>query len=313
MTLTVIDPGFAVTVQDLGRRGFQRYGVPVCGAMDTFALMAVNHLVGNALDAAGLETALAGFSVKANIDCLVAAGGRGYKLFVEGKERPLWSAVFVKNRETILLQVSDQSGWGYLAVRGGIRVARVLGSSSTYLPAGWGGFKGQRLQEGDELPICEHLALTEQMKLEGRTLTQGLVPEYSDSITVRMIPAQSNSCITPNVQTVFLKNSYQIDQPSRMAYILKGDQLPIAGKPDILSEGVGAGVIQVTGAGQPMVLMSDAQTTGGYAKLGTVIWADLNLLAQCPAETGRVQFSVTTVTNAQTLWRKKINDLMAIE
>jgi antagonist of KipI len=309
----MIDPGFAVTVQDLGRRGFQRYGVPACGAMDAFALMAVNHLVGNALDAAGLETALAGFSMKANIDCLVAAGGRGFKLFIEGKECPLWSAVFVKNRATILLQVSDQSGWGYLAVSGGIRVAPVLSSSSTYLPAGWGGFKGRRLQEGDELQICEHPALTEQTRLEGRTLTQGLVPEYLDSITVRMIPAPPNSCIAPNAQTAFLQNDYQIDQTSRMAYLLKGDQLPIPGKPDILSEGVGAGVIQVTGAGQPMVLMSDAQTTGGYAKLGTVVRADINLLAQCTAETGRVRFSVTTVTNAQTLWRKKINDLMAIE
>jgi biotin-dependent carboxylase-like uncharacterized protein len=310
--MKVIEPGFATTVQDLGRRRYQRFGVPVAGAMDAYALMAANHLVGNPFGAAVLETALAGFKLWMDQDCVIAGAGRGFELIVEEMKIPLWKSVLVKSGQTVQLHETDESGWGYLAVSGGIQVPPLLGSRSTYLPGGWEGFSSRTLQENDELSTGGQFGTSTFLGLAGRNLPEEMIPGYENLITARFIPTNTNDVITATILEQFQTVTYRIDQTSRMAYRLTGEPLPVSGTTDILSEGVGAGVIQLLGSGQPLVLMRDAQTTGGYAKLGTVITADVGMLAQYVGEPSQIRFSVTTVEDAQSHWRKRVNNLLSL-
>ncbi len=157
MHLEILDPGFLTTVQDLGRPGYERFGVPVSGAMDTFALMAANRLVGNPLHAAGLETALIGPELQVDEDCVAALTGTGFAMEVSpprqaGWECPAWTAVYIRRGSHLRLTALTGAGWGYLAITGGIDVPPLMGSRSTYLRGHFGGFNGRRLEAGDQLP-----------------------------------------------------------------------------------------------------------------------------------------------------------------
>jgi antagonist of KipI len=311
--MKVIDPGFAVTVQDLGRKGYQHFGVPVAGAMDGFALMAANHLVGNPIDFAGLETALAGFQIFADRDCVVAGAGRGFDLVVDDVFFPLWSSVLVRQGQIVQLRAGVDSGWGYLAFSGGIQVPKLLGSSATYLPGRWPGFSSRTLLENDELSVGKQPQPADLVRLFGRQIPAKLIPPYGNFLLARFIPMSGNEIITKEILNQFQIQTYCIENTSRMAYRLEGNPIPISRTTDILSEGVGAGVIQLMGSGQPLVLMRDAQTTGGYRKLGAVISADLDKLAQCTSDQARIQFNPTTVQNAQSLWQRKIASLLSLD
>jgi len=306
--MKVIDPGFAVTIQDLGRKGYQHFGVPVAGAMDGFALMAANHLVGNPIDFAGLETALAGFKILADKDSVVASAGRGFELLVDDLVFPLWSSVLVRQGQIVQLRASVKSGWGYLAFSGGIQIPKLLGSLSTYLPGGWPGFSSRTLHENDELPLGNQLEASDLVRISGRQILKDLIPQYDNSLVVRFISMGEKEILEQ-----FQDQMYRIENPSRMAYRLSRNPIPISGTTDILSEGVGAGVIQLLGSGQPLVLMRDSQTTGGYRKLGVVISADLDMLAQCTSDQARIRFRAIPVDEAQSLWRKKIASVLSLD
>lgn len=310
--MKIVDPGFALTIQDLGRKGYQRFGVPVAGAMDGFALMAANHLVGNPIDAAGLETVLAGFSVLMDRDCVVAGTGRGFEIRIDEMPFSLWSSVLARRGQTVQLRATNESGWGYLAVSGGICIPELLGSRSTYLPGGWPGFASRTLLENDEVPMGVQPDISDLVRLAGRRLPDELIPSYGNSISVRFVPMKFDGMVKSSILELIQDQIYRIENPSRMAYRLAGEPLPVTGTTDILSEGVGAGVIQILGSGQPLVLMRDAQTTGGYRKLGSVITADLDILAQNTSEKGEVRFIVTTVNNSQALWQQKATALLSL-
>jgi antagonist of KipI len=308
--MKVIDPGFAVTIQDLGRKGYQHFGVPVAGTMDGFALMAANHLIGNPIDFAGLETALAGCKILVDKDCVVAGAGREFELLVDDVVYPLWSSVLVKQGQIVRLRASVESGWGYLAFSGGIKVSKLLGSYATYLPGKWPGFSSRALLENDELPLGMLPDTSDLVQLSGRKIPAELIPQYGNSMIIRFIPMSGNEPTARETLDQFQDQTYRIENTSRMAYRLSRNPIPISGTTDILSEGVGAGVIQLLGSGQPLVLMRDAQTTGGYRKLGAVIYADLDVLAQCTGQQAEIRFRAIPVDEAQSLWRKKIASLL---
>lgn len=307
--MKVIEAGFAATVQDLGRKGYQRLGVPLAGAMDGFALMAANHLVGNPFISAGIETAYAGLRFLVERDCLAAGSGRGFELDIDGVIYPLWKSVLAHKGQTLQLCAKERSGWGYLAFSGGIETPVLLGSRATYLPGKWPGYSSRDLIEGDQLPLGDQPSLSKLIQLSERVLPRELIPQYSNSLTIRFVPIAETGREHTDVMDSFQKQIYQIENTSRMAYRLAGDPILISGTMDILSEGVGAGVIQLLGSGQPLVLMRDAQTTGGYLKLGTVISADLDLLAQGIPLPSEVRFCSISIEQAQTLWREKIQHL----
>lgn len=306
--LEIIETGFLITIQDGGRTGWRRFGVPLSGAMDRFALAAANHLVGNPAATAGLEAAFSGGRFRADEDLLVAVGGPGWALEVEGRELPGWMAAKINAGDCFSLVMSGQGRWGYLAIHGGVEVTPVMGSRSTYLRAGFGGWQGRALQSGDRLPVrAAPAAIIDG--LASRQLEESALPDYRDAITVGVIPGPHTGAFTEDGLKTFFHEQYLISENSdRMGYRLDGQTIGLRSRADVLSQGVMPGAIQVPADGRPMVLMSDAQTTGGYALIGVVIHADLPRLAQLMPG-GKIRFREVTVAEAESLLEKQLANL----
>lgn len=310
MSLRVLEPGFLATVQDLGRTGNEAMGVPVSGAMDVFALRAGNTLVGNPAASAGLEFTLQDLVLLAETDCLVALTGTGYELEVDGRSLPAWMAVAVRRRWVIRLREVAGGGWGYLAVNGGIATPPVMGSRATYLRGGFGGLEGRVLQSGDVLPLGAFDPAV--FTLGGRRLPPDRRPAYARQVTVEVVLGPQADFFTPEGIEIFQSSEYGVTQISdRMGYRLEGAPLRHKQGADILSEGVCFGSIQVPPNGQPIVLMADRQTAGGYAKIATVISADLPLMAQCPPGKGQVRFRAVSIPAAHAKYRAMLAGISA--
>lgn len=310
MSVQVLDPGFLTTIQDAGRSGSQRLGVPASGAMDRFALLAANRLVGNPPAAAILEFALAGPTLALQQDCLVALTGCGFELELDGLRLPAWTAIWARNGQALRLLSTSAGVWGCLAFSGGLDVPLVMGSRSTCLPAGFGGWQGRPLQAGDCIPPGKLGAGVHLPGLAGRSLPTRFHPAYGQAVTLDVILGPQAEAFTPAGLETFLHNEYTVSLASdRMAYRLEG--LPIAHwqGADILSDGIPLGAVQVPGNGQPLVLLADRQATGGYAKIAVVTSASLPALVQCPPGDGRVRFQVVTVEDAQRAWRELVQGL----
>ena len=297
-SLQVLSPGPMTTVQDLGRTGYERYGVPPSGAMDWFALWAANRLVGNSPGAAGLEFAMIGPDLRAGCDCLVAAAGVGYDFFVQGRQVGMWRAALVWAGEVIHLETLDGAGWGYLAVAGGIDLPPVMGSRSTYLRGGFGGLEGRCLQGGDHLPVGSFPPAARQ--LAGRELPTDARPGYSAQVSLPVILGPQQDVFGEKGLAVLSSSEFSVSSTSdRMGYRLTGPLIPHQGSPDLISEGIVTGAIQVPADGQPIVLMSDRPTAGGYPKIATLARAGLPLLAQVMPGTGRASFVLVSAAEAQ--------------
>jgi antagonist of KipI len=317
MRLEILDPGFLTTVQDLGRPGYERFGVPVSGAMDAFALIAGNRLVSNPVNAAGLEMALTGPTLTIEEDCLAALTGSGFAMEISpphqaGWPAPAWTAVYIRAGSHLRLTALTGNGWGYLAISGGIDVPRVMGSRSTYLRGHFGGFNGRKLEAGDRLPVATTPANLHT--LAGKSLPSQLQPAYSLVPTIEVILGPHVERFTPAGLDTFLSSSYAISLESdRMGYRLEGAPVEHQGAADILSEGLATGSVQVPGSGQPVIAMSDRQTSGGYTKIATVVSADLPLVAQCPIGKGALRFKQTSIEAAQARYRAKLRNLDGID
>ena len=309
MQLKVIESGFLASVQDLGRVGFRSSGVPLSGAMDRFALMAANRLAGNPVNDACLEFYASGPALTMDADCVVAVTGRGFTFEIENRQYPAWQGVQIKAGETVRLICAEDCCWGYVSISGGIIVPNVMGSRSTYLRGGFGGWMGRSLQTEDVLPIG-----TARDATAGLTLPLEKQPRYADDVTLRVVPGPQKRMLGEREWRAFIENVYQISTVSdRMGYRLQGITPVSIPAGDILSEAAWPGAVQVPSSGQPLVLMCEAQTTGGYAKVASVISADMHLLAQCPLGSGRVRFSVTTVTEARRAYGEMLSQLDDIE
>jgi antagonist of KipI len=233
---------------------------------------------------------------------LVAGAGRGFKLEIGGRGIPLWMAAWARCGETISLK-GDGGGWGYLAVSGGIAVPELLDSRSTCLRAGFGGFEGRPLQAGDALPLADTPG---DYDLAGRELPDELRPAYSDHPRLDVILGPQQEAFTPDAVESFLNEEYTLTPAcDRMGYRLSGPALARNSLGELLSEGVAFGAVQVPQDGQPIVLMADRQTTGGYPKIAVVSGAGLPLLAQCPPG-GSVRFQAVSVAEAQEKWRRML-------
>jgi antagonist of KipI len=295
MEMTVLSPGLLTTVQDLGRPGHRRQGVASGGAMDAFALQVANLLVGNAADAAALEFALTGPRLKFSGDTLVALCGGGFG------DLPDWRLVRVRAGGEISLEKCREGCRGYLAVAGGLDVPRVLGGCGTDLRGGFGGHEGRALRAGDGLKVkpgaLEAHALRPDAALH-HFIAPEIRPAYSRSPTVRVVRgAEAGEFSGEFFQYLFTIEA----QSDRMGLRLAGPQLERRTKAgELISSPVAPGAIQVPPDGQPIVLMADAQTLGGYPKIAHVISVDLPLLAQLrPGDT--VRFQEVTLAEAHRL------------
>jgi KipI family sensor histidine kinase inhibitor len=302
--LEVLRPGLLTTVQDLGRRGYERLGMPVAGAMDAFALRAANALVGNPPGAAGLEITGAGTAFRASAACLIAVAGADLGLRVHGKPIPNWGAALVRRGWRIEFSARRDGCRAYLAVAGGIATPPVMGSRATYLR----GEIGRALRAGDFLPLAPvDWPLAERA---ARRLPADLLPPYSAQPTVEVILGPQAEALTRESQRAFFGGAYRLTPTAdRMGYRLQGATLVHRGAADIVSDGVVLGAVQVPAHGQPIVMMADRQTTGGYPKLATVVSADIPLLAQCLPGQSTIRFRETDVEQAQRRYRRMVRGL----
>ena len=311
MSLEVIKANGFATIQDSGRVGWRKFGVPTSGAMDTFAFRAANLLAGNNPNRAAIEIGLGDITFRALRDCVVSVAGVGFGLSVYIWDFPLWSSYYVRGGWAIRLNKLNPGMWAYLAISGGVQTPPVLGSASTYLRGPFGGLDGRQLQAGDVLrsgtpsrPLND---------LAARTLPEEARPPYSDNPTLDVIMGPQENHFTEEIITTFLSSKYTVSRTSdRMGYRLEGTPLTHRGKTELISEGMTMGAIQVPASGQPIIMMADSPTTGGYPKIGTVASVDLPLLAQCVPGKSKIRFRKITVAKAQKKYRELMRGLEII-
>lgn len=298
---TIINPGFFTTVQDGGRWGYQAYGMPVAGVMDRYAYCVANLLAGNKASAAVLEMTLKGASFKFDETQLIALCGADMQATLDGVRIQNWSAFLVHKGSELKLEYAINGCRSYLAVRGGINVAKVLGSRSTYTRAKVGGLEGRALRQGDVLGAGDEIE-TDAVE---RILDKRFMPCYEPNIVLRVLLGPQNDMFNSEEVQKFSNSEYVItDEADRMGYRLSGPKVAHIDKADIVSDALPFGAIQIPSSGQPIVMMSDRQTTGGYAKIGTVIGPDLSKLAQAkPSD--RVCFTLCSEDEAITALEKE--------
>jgi antagonist of KipI len=270
------------TVQDAGRWGYQSRGVPVAGPMDPVSFRLANAIVGNRRDAAALEVTLLGPELVFDEARTVAVTGAEFDVTVDDAEVASNSPVSVRAGGKLRFGRRHRGARAYVAVDGGIDVAAILGSRATHVISGMGGLNGRPLRSGDRLPLG---ATSGFAKAWSPTLP--VVPLPGTHAHVRVLPGPQQDLFTPDALDTLRSAPYVIAQNSdRMGFRLEGPRLTHAGSPDIISDATPLGVLQVPASGQPILLMADRQTTGGYPKLATVITADLAVAGQlAPGDT----------------------------
>jgi biotin-dependent carboxylase-like uncharacterized protein len=274
--LTVLNAGVSTTVQDLGRYGYQQYGVPPSGALDSHAFRLGNLLLGNAESAASLEITLPGCRLQACRDTVIAITGADLGATVNGQPVPLWESLAIRRNDIIAFSRYRNGCRAYLAVAGGIDVPQVMESRSTYLRARLGGFQGRRLGEKDTVhanKATRHEA--------GRKIPAEYIPVYGARIELKVILGPQDDYFTEKGVRTFLASTYSVSaQSDRMGYRLEGPQIEQRTSADIVSDGIPLGAIQVPGDGLPIILLGDRQTTGGYTKIAVVSSVDIPKVAQ---------------------------------
>ncbi len=299
MEMTVLSAGPLTTIQDLGRPGWRRHGVVIGGAMDTFALRVANLLVGNAPDAAGVEFALTGPRLKFSADALVAICGG------EFGSVPAWRLVRMRAGGELSIEKCRLGCRGYLAVAGGFDVPVVLGGRGTDLRGGFGGHEGRPLRAGDVIRVGRGILEAHRLRPDAALhhfVAPEIRPAYSRSPIVRVVRGAE----ADEFANGFFASEFVLDEHSdRMGLRFAGARLERrAGAPELVSSPLAPGAVQVPPDGQPIVLMADAQTIGGYPKIAHVISVDLPLLAQLrPGDT--VQFSEVSMDEAHRLWHAR--------
>jgi antagonist of KipI len=285
--LFVVEPGVLTTVQDLGRPGWGAWGVPASGALDEEALRLANRLVGNPPGAAALEVTLEGPVFKAIGEVLLAVVG--------GPFGPAPGEVIrVEDGKTLALAAGPGAVRAVVAVAGGVDVPQVLGSRSTCVSARFGGFQGRRLQKGDVLSIGEPFGAP----LPGRA---NLPRPPAGEVVLRAMSGPQEDMFDPEARAAFWGGVWRVlPESNRMGIRLRGESLGFVETAALPSEGTAPGAVQITAEGQPIVLLAERPTTGGYPKVATVAAADLGLLARTPP--GRtVRFERISVDEARRL------------
>jgi antagonist of KipI len=292
--LHIVRPGLLTTVQDLGRYGHQASGVPVAGPMDTFSHRLANQLAGNAIDAATLEITLIGPDLIVEADTTIAIAGAHFEVTCDDRPVALGASFVVTRGQRLKFGRIVQGARAYLAVAGGIQTPPVLGSRATHLVSRMGGLSGRALQSGDRVPIGNSPQPGPQRKSAGLTL-----PSTGRAL-LRVMPGPQADWFQADALRAIASVSFRISpQSNRMGYRLQGPPLVRAREDELISEPLGIGAIQVPAAGEPILLMADRQTAGGYPKIGYVIAADLPMAGQL-APGDFIEFHLCTQQEAVT-------------
>lgn len=300
--INVVKPGLQTTVQDAGRPGYYNIGMPPSGAMDQYSYTAANLLVGNAEGAAALEATYMGPELAFTVDAVVAVTGAEMPVKLNGKPAPNWEAFQVKAGDVLSFDFLKSGARAYIAVAGGFDVPLVLGSRSTYVLCGMGGYQGRGLKAGDTLAVGP--APEGAARMVGAQAPEALIPNYGKETEIRLITGLCDYRLTDESKQLFLDTVWSVTQESdRIGYRFRGVKLEFiprkqplgAGSSlsNVVDLGYPIGSIQVNDI-EPICLLNDAVTGGGYATIGTVISVDRDLLAQCKTH-DKVRFKSVTL------------------
>ena len=325
MSIKILRPGLLTTIQDLGRTGYQKHGVIVSGAMDSYALRLANLLVGNEEGEAALEMTLTGPSLKFEEDSLIAITGADFSATIENESIPTWKPIYVKKGSLLQFGAVKSGCRAYVAFAGGFNLPKIMGSRSTYLRAEIGGLQGRALKAKDMITLR---APIDQSKRIMRTLSQRitkafatstwklneeLIPTYKNHAIIRVMCGSQFNDFSSESQRVFFQTPYQIaTQSDRMGYRLLGETLALRHSVEMISEAIANGTIQVPPDGNPIILLADRQTIGGYPKIAQIVSVDLPLIAQVkPGEL--IQFQKIQLEEAEHLYIKRENELQKLK
>lgn len=303
-----IHAGILTTVQDLGRFGYQRYGVPVSGAMDCFSFKVANILAGNDKNLASLEMTLAGPTLRVINPCTIAITGADMNPTLNGEKVDVWASRSLKTGDVLAFSSAEHGCRAYLAVSGGVQAPEVLGSRSTYLRGVFGGYRGRPIRKGDVLQ-----GTLSDAKTRIRYVPPEYIPSYPTNLTIRVVLGPQEDFFTDSGVKTFLNSTYEISPASdRMGYRLDGPRIEHSKETEIVSDGVAVGAIQVPGDRMPIILMRDAQTTGGYPKIAHVVSSDVNRLAQLrPGD--NIRFEQIDIRRAHELIYQNVNHLNSLK
>jgi antagonist of KipI len=305
----VIKPGMLTTIQDTGRWGYQAHGVPVAGPMDPVSHRVANALVGNARGAALLEITLVGPELEFEDERLVAVAGADFDLSLDGRPAPLNAPFTVAAGSHLRFGARGLGARAYLAVSGGIAVTPTLGSRSTHVVSAMGGLGGRALLAGDRLPLGDP-----SLRQGAALAPQEAMAALPDGgATIRVLAGPQADRFTADALEMLQSAPYTVAGNSdRMGFRLEGLPLAYARGADIISDATPLGVLQVPASGQPILLMADRQTTGGYPKIATVITADIAIAGQL-APSDAIMFRVCTARDAMKALITQERALMALE
>ena len=283
----VIEGGIHSSIQDLGRYGYAHLGVTSSGAMDEYAYRWSQKLLDNE-KANAIEVLLGGLKLKALSECTISVCGANLEFKINGKSVGIWQTYFIK-KDDVLGFYGQKSGLrAYLAVKGGFDVEKVEGSYATTLRE----HKGMKLKKGD------FIAFNFSKKEPTKRLLKEHIPLYAETLTLHIVLGSQSHYFTPSEQKKFLEQSYTLtSEINAMGYKLKGNPL-IAKKSDIISEGIAFGAVQIPQDGQPIILLKERQTIGGYPKMGTLLASDCFALSQLSIGAS-VHFKAISIEEAQ--------------
>ena len=298
--IQVQEPGLFTTVQDLGREGFGPLGVSASGAADAISLRLGNRLVGNAEGAAGLEMTLLGGTFLFPEGAVIALAGSDFGATLDGKPVELWTAFESRPGQRLRLGPTRSGARCYLCVRGGIAVKLFLGSASTHILSGLGGYDGRALRKGDVLNIGAASVSTRERRLSARALN-----ELQPRKILRVTPGPQSDWFPESSQRLFFASTYRVaEESNRMGLRLEGVPIPAPAGGRMISEGVALGAVQVPEGGLPIILFVEQQTTGGYPKIANVISGDFHSLGQLRPR-DEIRFEQVDWETARALLRKQ--------
>lgn len=326
MSIQVISPGLMTTIQDNGRTGYQKHGIIASGVMDRYSFRIANILLDNNENEAVLEITFMGPTLAFQTDTLIAITGGDLSPTINGEAVPMWRPVLVEKDSVLSFGMMKAGARAYIAVAGGFDIPVVMGSKSTYMRAGLGGFKGRALMKEDVVPILQTKEQLDKFKTQlNREAEQGSfvttawffasthIPSIGENIAVRVTRGNQMQHFTDeSIQDFFSKPYTVTPESDRMGYRLAGEAVKLTAPLEMISEAVSFGTIQAPPDGKPIILLADRQTAGGYPKFAQVTIVDLAVIAQiCPGQT--IQFIEVSLKEAEELYLRRENYIKEIK
>lgn len=296
--IKILSPGLLTSIQDIGRWGYQRYGMSVAGSMDHFSTRVANLLVGNDESEAVLETTFMNPEIQFKCDEVISITGGDMKPKINGQRVPMWTSLLVREDDKLSFEGPKEGIRTYIAFSSGIDVSEIMNSKSTFLKGKIGGYEGRKLAKGDTIGLGDG-----GIPKTGSYLPMKYRLAYKSQDLIRVVLGPQDDYFTQDGINTFFNSEYKITpEADRMGYRLDGPKIEHIDGADIISDGIVFGSIQVPGHGSPIIMMADRQTTGGYTKIGTVISPDLNKLAQMkPGD--KMTFKEVSIDEAQKIYR----------